>query len=375
MPPPRLGWKPYEARCPGLQLFDADDPWGWHVTEYEEHNELQPGLAQVACQVVHKIWHLLHGDHTHGPPSRMLADNLAWPPNLASQAGKLEHDHCVVLLPLALSRTQDDKGRVRWTLFGGSEQGPARAFWKSFQTGPDTPGPEHQGPDFLCHILRTVYKEQVETAADLKKIGFRILPLGDTSVDFWREDPLPSWAQPLTVAEPLSVAGVKYLLTFRPFSKLPDNVQKAYLKGKLHLLPTPASLIFWGTPHYLQLQRELPLGLQVPLLFTVARHQAPRGLRVPQSGVLSVPGPHGSEPQGHLELIKNTFKRTHRWTKSSAIRTNWSCSTGSIRFCTSCSAASPTTSNCTTNRWPAMPNFGRWTATFCSTDRRRRLMN
>lgn len=276
MPPPRLGWKPYTAESPGLQLFDAEDPWGWHVSEYEEHNELQPGLAQVACQVVHKIRHLLHGDHTHGPPSRMLADNLAWPPELARQAGKLDHDRCVVLLPLALSRTQDDKGRVRWTLLGGSEQGPGKAFWKSFHSGPGTPGPEHQGPDFLCHLLRTVYQEQVDTVADLKKIGFRILPLGEPIVDFWEEGRLPPWAQALTLGDPPSATGVKYLLTFRPFSKLPDNVQKAYLKGKLHLLPTPASLIFWACPHYLQLHRELPLGLQVPLLYTVARHRAPR---------------------------------------------------------------------------------------------------
>src|SRR5882757_8744156 len=47
MPPPRFGWKPYASESPDPQLFDAEDPWGWHVTEYEEHNELQPGLAQV----------------------------------------------------------------------------------------------------------------------------------------------------------------------------------------------------------------------------------------------------------------------------------------------------------------------------------------
>ena len=69
---------------------------------------------------------------------------------------------------------------------------------------------------------------------------------------------------------------------------------QGYLKGKLHLLPTPASLVFWGSPHYLQLHRELPLGLQVPLLYTVARHRAPHGLRVPQAGLLYVPDPHGT---------------------------------------------------------------------------------
>ena len=151
MPPPRLGWKPYAPEPPDPQLFDADDPWGWHVTEFEEHNELRPGLDQVARQVVGKIWHLLHGDHAHGPPKRILdrqsrlADGT-W----RSAAGKLDHERCVVLLPLALSRTQDDKGRVRWTLFGGSEQGPGKAFWKSFQSAPDTPDRRIRGRTFCA---------------------------------------------------------------------------------------------------------------------------------------------------------------------------------------------------------------------------------
>jgi hypothetical protein len=315
MPPPRLGWKPYAPEPPDPQLFDLDDPWGWHVTEYEEHHELQPGLTQVACQVVHRIWHLLHGDRAHAPPTRLLTDNLAWPEDLAKQIGKLDHDRCVLLLPLALSRTLDDKGRVLWTLCGGSEQGPAKAFWKSFQVGPGTPATENQGPEFLCHLLRTVYREAVETVADLKKIGFRILPQGDPIENFWEEDSLPEWTQPLLLKDPPNLSGVKYLLTFRFFSHLPENVRQSYLKGKLHLLPTPPSLMFWGSPYYLQLHRELPLGLQVPLLYIVARHRAPHGLRVPQSGVMSVPDPHDTHPPAQHELLRNTYKRTHRWDK------------------------------------------------------------
>jgi hypothetical protein len=315
MPPPRLGWKPYAPEPPDPQLFDPEDPWGWHVTEYEEHNELQPGLLQVARQVVGRVHHLLHGDHANAPPKRALTDNLAWPAELAEQCGKLAHDRSVVLLPLALARTQDDKGRVRWTLFGGSEQGPAKAFWKSFLSAPGTPGPANQGPDFLCHLLRTVFHEAVDSVADLRQAGFRILPLGEPLEDFWNEGPLPEWTTPLMLGAKASLAGVKYLFTFRPFARLPDPVRKAYLKGKLQLLPCPGSLIFWSAPHYLQLHRELSLGLQVPLLYTVARHQAPIGLRVPQAGFLHVPDANSSKPHAHHDLVRNTFKRTHRWDK------------------------------------------------------------
>ena len=71
-----------------------------------------------------------------GQMGRNLIDNPYWPSELAARAGKLFHERYVVFLPLALSKTQDDKGRIRWTFFGGSEQGPERAFWKSFYLSP-----------------------------------------------------------------------------------------------------------------------------------------------------------------------------------------------------------------------------------------------
>src|SRR5438128_137043 len=65
MPPHRLGWKPYFPEAPDPQLLDPEDPWGWYVTEYEEANELRPGLEQVAHQLVGRFWHLLRGDANH----------------------------------------------------------------------------------------------------------------------------------------------------------------------------------------------------------------------------------------------------------------------------------------------------------------------
>jgi hypothetical protein len=315
MPPARLGWKPYANEPPDPQLFDPEDPWGWRVTEYEEFNEIQPGLTQVAKQVISRLFHRLHGDQQHVPPKHLLGENLAWPPDLEQHAGKLGHDPCVILLPMALSRTQDDKGRVRWTFLGGSEQGPSRAFWKSFHTAPETPAPENLGPEFLCHLLRTVFRENVESVSDLRERGFRILPADDPVDELWQEEPLPPWAAPLILQSPSNLDGVKYLLTFQFFSKLPDSVRSAYLAGRLQLLPTPASLLFWGSSPYLRLKSEIPLGIQVPLQFAVARHRDPHGLRVPQSGFLHVPGAHDKHPLVHHDLIKNTFKRTHRWDK------------------------------------------------------------
>ncbi|MGA8849638.1 MAG: hypothetical protein WB564_07450 [Dehalococcoidia bacterium] len=129
MPPPRLGRRPYGEA--DFSLFVDDDAFGWNVSEIEETYELQPGLINLAHQIMSEIVELGRGQPAHriaGHQRRNLSNNPYWPPELATQAGKLTCEQYVVFLPLALSKTQDDKGRTRWTFFGGSEQGPEKAF-------------------------------------------------------------------------------------------------------------------------------------------------------------------------------------------------------------------------------------------------------
>jgi len=266
LPPPRVGWKPYGDRQPDPALFAPDDPFGWQVDEFEEAVEIRPGLEQVGRQVLSHLARMVAGGHP-GFPKPDLADNPYWPPELAA-AGTLPHERLVVLLPLALSKTQDDKGRVRWTLFGGSEQGPGRAFWKGFYSAPRKGLPATDGIGFFGRLLAAVYGEKAEDAAGLKKAGFRFLPDDDPPCDFWAEDP-PAWIDEFRLAERGSLAGVKYLLTFRPFARLPAAVRAAYLGGRLRLLPFPGSLVYWGVPGYHRLREELPLALQIPLLLGV----------------------------------------------------------------------------------------------------------
>jgi hypothetical protein len=312
MPPPRLYLKPYGGI--DAHLFSDGDPWGWNVTEYEEALELRPGLEHIACQIVKILVHLGRSESAHGIGKVKLTDNPYWPPSLADRAGRLKHERYVILLPLSLSRTQDDKGRVRWTLFGGSEQGPARAFWKGFYSTPERELAEEQGLGFFRRLLASVYGEAFAKTPDLRKAGFRILPDDPEPVlPFWHDEQLPAWTEPYLWGPRQPLRSVKYLLTFRPFSRLPDAVQRAYLKGDLHLLPFPGSLLFWGPPTYVQLQRQLPLAMQIPLLHSIARHEAPGAIRVPQSGLLHEPQP-GKPAANHLHgPVRNTFRRSHRW--------------------------------------------------------------
>ncbi len=258
MPPPRLGCRAYGSV--DTLLFCDDDPWGWHITEYEETLELQPGLARIGHQLISALYHLGCRRPAHGIAKVKLAGNPYWPEELARQ-GAPAGERYVTLAPLALSRTQDDKGRVRWTLFGGSEQGPANAFWKSFFSAPRQERDHDYGPNFIRRLLAAAYEEPLDGLADLRKAGFRVLvDDAEPLLPHWDSARLPSWTEDYAWAPGRTLKGVKYLLTFRPFAYLPAPVRKAYLADELHLLPFPGSLCFWGAHKYWELHAKLPLA-------------------------------------------------------------------------------------------------------------------
>ncbi len=313
IPSPREVCKPYQ----GYFVNDPDeaDPFGWSISEWEEARQVRPGLAHVAAVVVHGLVELAHGRPASGLSRVKLAGNAAWPPLLV-QKGPLAHERYVTLLPLALSKTLDDKGRVRWTLFGSSEQGPARAFWRGFFTAPRRQAPVELGESFIRRLLHTVYGIPLEELTDLRKAGFRILPMDKyLAWPHWREEPLPAWTKPYLWAKNQPVGAVRFLLTFRTFATLPASIQQAYLEGQLHLLPCPASLLFWGVPGNLRLQHELPFAAQVPLLHVLKRREEIHGLRIPQAGWLHEPHPDEPHPDDPSLALKNTYLRTHRWAK------------------------------------------------------------
>jgi len=310
MPPPRFGCRAYRGVL-DRGFFSEKDPAGWPVTELEEALEIRPGMENIAHQVLTALLHLAKGEPAEGLARNKLANNPYWPPDLAERSGQLKQERMVIILPLALSRTQDDKGRVRWTFFGGSEQGPSRPFWKGFF---DSAGKEispEKTAAFMGNLLGKVYGEPAETLKDLFQAGFRLLARKEDD----QRDLRPSWATSFLWSPGTPLAGIKYLLSFEPFGQLPPEVKEAYLAGGLHLLPFPGSLLFWGIPGYHQLQQELPLAGQIPLLHLVERHEAPHGLRVSQSGWIYEPRPGQPSPPGGYGPLRSTFKRTHRWAR------------------------------------------------------------
>jgi hypothetical protein len=312
MPAPLIGWRPYSTNHPAPRC--SDNPHAWLVSEREQVFELGPGLQHIAGQVLNTLERLDREQPAQGINREKLQGNIYWPEELAGLPGVIPHERYVTFVPLVFSKTQDDKGRVRWTFFGGSEQGPDRAFWKSFYDAPGRERRPEYAVDFIRRLLRSAYGEKPEQVADLRRAGFRILPgSGESVCKIWRQDPLPSWTAPFLFREGESVNGVTYLLTFRPFGSLPKAVRKAYLKGRLHLLPFPGSLIFWGAPPFLKLQSKFPQAMQIPLLNVCDRREQPRGLRILQSGWLHEPRAGSPDSGSMRDKIRNTYRRTHRW--------------------------------------------------------------
>ena len=307
MPSPMVGRKPLGEV--DKELFDDNDPYGWHITEMEEEYELRPGIVHTGHQIMNSLIKLGKGlkeNHIHGHAGQNLKDNPYWPSELSSHAGSLFHERYVILLPMMLSRTQDDKGRVTWTFFGNSIDDPEKTFWKSFYNSPDQEIPADSAISFFSGIINKAYGIKISEDESLFNAGFRILPAS-------KEVHLPGWTNKFLADDSSGWDKVKFLLTFKPFINLPVRVKELYLAGNLNLLPFPGSLVFWGMPNYLRLKKELHLAGQIPLLNIVARNRGVGGIRVPQSGWLHEPHISGVKNEMNEELIVNTFHRTHRW--------------------------------------------------------------
>src|SRR5664280_2528267 len=308
MPPPRLGYKPYGK--PDNRILRDDDLFGWRISEMEEEYELKPGIEHIGHQIMSNIIKLGKGlpEHSIGGHGREnLSDNPYWPDELASYAGRLFHERFITLLPLMLSRTQDDKGRVIWTFFGNSIHEPEQVFWKSFFSAPGEEIPEIQSISFFTSLLSEAYGEKLTDGDSLFKAGFRIMTNKETL--------LPAWTRRFILSDDSSFTNIKYLLTFRAFSFLPEIVKKNYLSGVLSLVPFPGSLVFWGMPGYLRLKKELPSMAQIPLLNLVARNRGLGGMKVTQSGWIHEPHPGSKNIVMNENLIHETYHRTHRWQK------------------------------------------------------------
>ena len=318
MPPVRTGLNPYDGSIYPW-IFRPDDPYGWQVWEIEEEYQLKPGLEKIGKQVLEHIRMLGEGTmpasligHQHSK----LANNIFWSEELAACQGKLKQEKYIIIMPFSLSKTKDDKGRICWTFFGASEQGPEKAFWRSFYESPGKEMPEPAFVNFFKWVFREAYGIDLKNRDHLISLGFRILPSGDNfPFRYWKVEDLPSWTKNYLIDDARDPEEVKYLLTFRPFDKLPARLREKYASGRLQLIPFPGNLVMWGFGEYIRLQENLPNAIQIPMLRLVKREEGFNGLRVPQSGWVYQPGVKGEKAKILEEYIVGNYIRTSRWDK------------------------------------------------------------
>ena len=297
MPSPYVVLKPYAPRrAAGACTIGASDDAAMDVTEHEQAHGLTPGLAKIAAHLLTELDRLARGT-PHEFSRTLLDDNPAWPSALADSAParRAAGEPIVIALALCLSRTEDDKGNTRWTLFGVSHDGPGAAFWRSFtDQGPN----EHRAR--FAHFV--AWAQQVTPGPDARLDGVRIV--ADAAE-------LPAFARALRLEETAPLDGVDTVVTFRPFATLPAPVRERYLAGHLRLVPHPAGLVFFEHAGYRKLSLALPRATQIPLLHLFSRLTDSAQLRIPQSGWLDELDDLKTKQTHHTMVRKVT--RSHRW--------------------------------------------------------------
>ena len=283
MPPPYVGVKPYGEADP-FTVPEGDDH-GWNISEYEWAQELRPGIERIATHVLEQVVKLARGQASQ-VSARLVADNPAWPPALANRVGWAAEETFPLILPIALTKTQDDKGRVRWTLLGSSGALlPSEPFWGCFRgrRGNERPDAAKRLEELLSWLLRG------------DPAGVRFLPHDGTD--------LPAFVASRAYRDDEPLDGVATLVTFVAFADLPARVQWAYLEGRLRIVPFPASMVFREHPGYRKLGAS-----EVPLLHLFPRSGVHDAIRIPQSGWLDeIP------EEGERHRRAHRVHRTHRW--------------------------------------------------------------
>lgn len=285
MPAPYVGLKPYDPAGSSAEATFAVVDGAVEIDEYEQAHDLEPGLVRVAERLLDEIGKLARGE-AHALSHTLLAGNPAWPDELAAAAaaGRLPADPLVLIAPLALSRTQDDKGNDRWTLFGASHLGAGEPFWRSVDA---------------ARLAELVAFAGVE--GDYRIVADR--------------DEVPAELAPRLLGDGAVPSGLGAVVTFLPFSRLPAAVRRAWLARELVLVPHPATLVWFEHPRYRELAATLPRATQIPLLHVFPRVERSCAIRVPQSGWLDEtdPAQAGQGRPAHGHRVVPRMARAHRW--------------------------------------------------------------
>ena len=361
MPPPRLGRKPYDR---------PDDP----ATPRSSIRPI-PGAGRSAptkrpwncsrgfCTWARNSWaslrHLGRGEAAHGIARYKLRDNPYWPRSSTARRrrGNVTSSCCRWPFPHPGRQGPRPLDALRGQR-PGAGPGVLAGIFRGARGGNCRPNGDRFPPPAAG---RPPMKNRPTALADLQPGGLPDLPSPDYAALAGlagRGSAALLDARRIAGSRASPLRGVRYLLTFRPFGVCPPRSAGPTWPASCTCCRFRAACCS-GARRATKLAQELPLAVQIPLLHSLDRHEAPCGLRVPQSGWLHEPRPGQSPPRRGFGPLRNTFRRTHRWARVhrhedeladvSADEDSWpTCS----------SAPRPTTWACTASRWPATPRSG-----------------
>ena len=303
----------------------------------------ETGLPRLAEHVLQALGKLVRGQ-PHALSHTLLDGNAAWPAPLADAArrGVFADEPLVLAMPLALSRTQDDKGNVRWTLFGASHDGPSAPFWRSFAD-------DARFTRFLAWAS--------DRDRPRKAYGSSPMPT--------RFPPSPARACSETTDRPRAHA--PHLPPVRAAPRAgPGGVPREEAAHR----PLPRVPRLLRAPRYRQLSTSLPHAMQIPLLHLFPRCEDAYGIRIPQSGWLDE-----HEPVAQHRTATASSRTSRARTGGSAwraTRRSWATARSPTGSPSRSSRRIPTTSASTASRWRATRRSGRATTRSSSTALARR---
>ena len=82
------------------EFFQKDIPLGFPITEHEEAFELQPGLGNIALQILKALSNLTRGEAAEGLARNKLINNPYWPDELSQQVQTLRNEPLAFFYPL-----------------------------------------------------------------------------------------------------------------------------------------------------------------------------------------------------------------------------------------------------------------------------------
>ena len=299
-------------------------PCGWHVTEYEEALELQPGMTMIAQELVHIAKRLGAGDPCHG----IAAEEAGWQSVLAGRSakcrGRENTSGYVILRRWPSRRRKTTRAASAGRFLAAASAGPGKAFWKSFYTAPRREVPRQWSEGFVRRLLAAAYGEKPAALADLRKAGFRVYTNPAAALlPSWKEEPLPKWTEPYRW-EKGTLRGVRYLLTFCPWKFLPAARPQGVSGGRVALAAVSRQSRLLRCAALLEAPGRAAAGdASAACLHSLFRHEAPHSIRIPQSGWLheKLPG-NGHEPHLHGP-VRDTFRRSHRWQRIHRHEDDW----------------------------------------------------